>query len=186
MKKIILVSSSTRRINIMKILGFDIKVIIPCINEEKKVGETGENLVLRLANEKINTIKEKFNIPLISADTIVKIKNNILGKPKNYQDAFNMLKLLSGKEHMVLTAFAIKLKKEIKTQIVKTKVLFRELSNCEILAYIKKDKIMDKAGAYSVQDYAATFIESINGSYSNVLGLPVSELLKVLVEIQNV
>ncbi len=185
MKKIILASGSPQRISMLQMLGFDAQVIKPKIDETAKTGETTRELVLRLAGEKAQSINQKFNIPLIAADTIVEIRNEALGKPKNDEDAFKMLKSLSGKEHSVLTGFAVKLGETIKTQAVETKVLFRELSDDQIWPYIKTAEANDKAGAYGIQGLGAVLVESIEGSYSNVVGLPIRELLHVLEEINH-
>lgn len=119
---------------------------------------------------------------IIGADTVVVIDCLQLGKPKNQADAWMMLKLLSGRNHTVITGMAVidARTSEQKTTLVKTKVKFKPISDEEINAYIATGDPMDKAGAYGIQGRAAAFIDGIEGCYSNVVGLPLSELAEIL------
>jgi len=140
--------------------------------------------VKRLAYEKcqlaLNCIKSGI---VITADTIVVVDGEIIGKPKNNLDAKNILTKLSGRSHLVYTGFSLanKSKNIIITDYSKTKVFFRKLTSKEISDYIKTGNPMDKAGAYGIQeDFGAVFVEKINGCYYNVLGFPVSKIYKGL------
>lgn len=120
------------------------------------------------------------DIPVVSADTIVVLGNAILGKPGNRENAFHMLSMLSGREHMVKTSFAVFYKGKAHVETVTTRVYFRKLSEAEINAYIDTGEPMDKAGAYGIQGRGTVFVERIDGSYDNVVGLPLESLYKVL------
>jgi septum formation protein len=146
-------------------------------------------MVTRLAKMKAESIQidEKIgnmaSIPIIAADTIVCIDDHILGKPKDETDAIRMLELLSNKTHEVVTGYTVKLGMKEKVNSVITKVSFRELSLEQIKAYVKTKEPLDKAGSYGIQGFGASLIDQIQGSYSNVVGLPIKELLSSLQEI---
>ncbi|HRZ78563.1 MAG TPA: Maf family protein, partial [bacterium] len=116
--------------------------------------------------------------PLLSADTIVVIDNEIINKPVDRKDAMNMIAKLSGRTHSVFTGVAIFFNDKVDTFFVKSDVTFKELSAKEILDYCDTEEPYDKAGAYAVQGIGAFMVKSINGSYSNVIGLPVSEVIE--------
>ncbi len=188
--QIILASTSPRRIELLSKVGLTFLGFAPQIDETQKKNETPRNLVKRLSKEKaysaLNTkfISKKTSI-VIAADTIVITKKNkVLGKPKNKKDAFKMLKLLSGKTHLVLTGICV-LKvqngntKEI-SQVVQTHVRMRKLTSQVIHTYIRSGEPMDKAGSYAAQGLGMALVEEVKGSYSNVVGLPVAQLLKIL------
>lgn len=178
--KITLASKSPRRRKLLKLLDLNFRSISVELNEEILDGEHPIQTVKRLALHKLQLAKEKINSGIvITADTIVVLDKEIIGKPKNEKEAFNILKKLSGKTHVVYTGFAIENLDNNKRIIdfEKTKVTFRKLSSNEILDYIKSGSPMDKAGAYGIQDdYGALFVSKINGCYYNVVGLPLQKL----------
>lgn len=178
---IILASQSPRRCELMKFSGFDFAVKPSEADEniEKKLSpkETVEILSLR----KAMAIKSKDDI-IIGADTVVAIDGEILGKPKNENDAYNMLKKLSGRTHSVFTGVTVIKNEKIKTFCEETRVTFYHISDEEIKAYIKTGEPMDKAGAYGIQEKGGLFVEKTEGDYNNVVGLPMSKLVRVLKE----
>ena len=139
-------------------------------------GESPVSFVSRIAYEKGRSIAEKNNseILTISADTIVLLDNMIIGKPSGREDAFNMLKLLAGKEHKVITGISLIYRgdKRIKTSV--TEVKFSQLSDKEIKYYLDTEIFLDKAGAYAIQGNASIFVERIKGCYFNVMGFPLN------------
>jgi len=181
--KIILASKSPRRNLILNDLGLKFEVRILETDESYPDYLTVEKIPVYLAEKKAlpyyETIDDKTIV--ITADTIVHFNDEILGKPSDYNDAFRMLKILSGNWHQVSTGVCIfsKLKKETFTSV--TNVLFKKLSNEEIDYYVTNYKPYDKAGAYGIQEWIGFIaVEQINGSYFNVMGLPIQQLYKVL------
>ncbi|MDF1612168.1 MAG: Maf family protein [Stygiobacter sp.] len=178
--QITLASKSPRRRKLLKSLGLKFRSISVDLNEDILDGEHPILTVKRLSLHKLELAKNKIKSGIIiTADTIVVLNKEIIGKPKNEKDAFNILKNLSGKTHIVYTGFAIENVDNQKKIIdyEKTKVTFRVLSDDEINEYIKSGSPMDKAGAYGIQDdYGALFVSKINGCYYNVVGLPLQKL----------
>ncbi len=178
--QITLASKSPRRRKLLKSLGLKFHSISVDLNEDILDGEHPILTVKRLSLHKLELAKNKIKSGIIiTADTIVVLNKEIIGKPKNEKDAFNILKNLSGKTHIVYTGFAIENVDNQKKIIdyEKTKVTFRVLSDDEINEYIKSGSPMDKAGAYGIQDdYGALFVSKINGCYYNVVGLPLQKL----------
>lgn len=176
---IILASNSPRRREILENAKVRFSVKGSHINEIIKDNESPEETVMRLAYEKaLDISKDNKDALVIGADTIVVIDDTILGKPKDEQQAYDMIKLLSGKTHYVITGFAlINLsldKKVIDYQI--SKVTFKELSNDCIKDYIQTKESLDKAGAYGIQGYGALLVNNIEGDYFNIVGLPISKI----------
>ncbi|MDY0082270.1 MAG: nucleoside triphosphate pyrophosphatase [Ignavibacteriaceae bacterium] len=182
-----LASKSPRRRKLLKQLNLNFKSFGIDIDETVKRNEKPFTAVVRLSKEKLELAKRKeLNGIIITADTIVVLDGKILGKPKNKKDAFNILKFLSGRTHIVYTGFSVYNSKTKKTisDYEKTKVTFRNLSDQEILEYIATGSPMDKAGAYGIQDdFGAVFIKKINGCYYNVVGLPLAKLYQVILRI---
>lgn len=181
--KIILASNSPRRLDLLRQIGIEPEVIPSHVVEEVLDKETPEDAALRLAIAKAREVAAQLGEGLvIGADTIVVIGGLQLGKPKNQADAWMMLKLLSGRNHIVTTGLAVidAWTSELKTTLVKTTVKFKPVSDEEINAYIATGDPMDKAGAYGIQGRAAAYIDGIDGCYSNVVGLPLSELADML------
>lgn len=179
MEKIILASSSPRRMEILKNLGLEFEVI-PSNYEEVIVNKSPVELVCYLAENKALEVASRLengNI-IIAADTMVFINNTLLGKPHTEEAAYTMLKSLSGKEHQVITGLCILSKNLNKTYIdyEVTNVYFKELSDEEIWNYIHTGEPLDKAGAYGIQGFGGLFVKRIEGCYFNVVGLPINKL----------
>lgn len=185
--QIYLASKSPRRRKLLKQLNLKFKSFGIDIDETVKRNENPSSAVVRLSREKLEIAKrKKFNGIIITADTIVVLGKKILGKPKNEKDAFDILKLLSGRTHIVYTGFSVynSISQKTISEYEKTEVTFRKLSDQEILEYIASGSPMDKAGAYGIQDdFGAVFIKKINGCYYNVVGLPLAKLYQALLRI---
>ena len=185
--QIYLASKSPRRRKLLKQLNLKFKSFGIDIDETVKRNENPSNAVVRLSREKLEIAKrKKLNGIIITADTIVVLVKKILGKPKNEKDAFDILKLLSGRTHIVYTGFSVynSINQKTISEYEKTEVTFRKLSDQEILEYIASGSPMDKAGAYGIQDdFGAVFIKKINGCYYNVVGLPLAKLYHALLRI---
>lgn len=185
---IYLASKSPRRRRLLKQINLKFKSFSVDVDEKIHSNELPHKTVLRLSYEKLEAAKLKVKKGvIITADTIVVLDHHVLGKPKNKKDAFRILKILSGKTHIVYTGYSIynSLNNKTISEYEKTEVTFRDLTDEEILDYIDGGSPMDKAGAYGIQDdFGAVFIKKINGCYYNVVGLPLAKfyhaLLKVL------
>ena len=183
-KNIILASQSPRRKELLNLLDLNFKVEIPEVNEVYT-----ENLeVIKVAEYLANLKAKAFtNISadtiVISADTVVILNEQILGKPKNKTEAAKMLQILSNRNHKVMTGVCIKSKDKTISFSNTTKVFFKELTSSEINYYIENYKPFDKAGSYGIQEWiGAIGISNIEGSYFNVVGLPINQLYKNLKE----
>ena len=176
---IILASKSPRRREILENTKVRFSVKESQIDEIIKVNESPKETVMRLAYEKaLEVANSNKDSLVIGADTIVVINEQILGKPRNEEEAYNMIKLLSGKTHYVITGFAlINLslnKKIVDCQI--SQVTFKELSEATIKDYIQTKESLDKAGAYGIQGYGGLLVKNIQGDYFNIVGLPISKI----------
>lgn len=185
--QIYLASKSPRRRKLLKQLGISFKSFSVDIDEEVLDGEHPIKTVRRLALHKseLASLKVKEGI-VITADTIVVLNNEIIGKPKDEKDAYKILSKLSGKTHFVFTGFVVKNLMNGKSIVdyERTKVTFKKLIPKEIYDYIKTGSPMDKAGAYGIQDdFGAVFVKKIDGCYYNVVGLPLAKLYRSLTEI---
>ena len=184
---IYLASKSPRRRKLLKQLGIKFRSFSVNTVEEVLDGEHPVDCVKRLALEKMNRAKKKVrNGIIITADTIVVLDKEVIGKPKNRKDAINILSLLSGRVHTVYTGFCVFNQKTNKSIIdfEKTKVEFRMINIDEIIDYVESGSPMDKAGAYGIQDdFGAVFIKKINGCYYNVVGLPLQKVYQTLKKI---
>ncbi len=181
--KILLASASPRRRELIAQLGFDVKIVKAPNSEEKIPQELyREDIAVHLAKEKSDLFEITADHEiLVTADTIVWLDGKVLGKPVDYSDAFQMLKLLSGKEHYVITGVCLRSNTKTVLFYAETKVKFAVLSDDEIRFYIEHDKPYDKAGAYGIQEWIGKIgIEHIEGSYYNVVGLPVQRLYREL------
>lgn len=182
---VILASKSPRRRYLLKQAGINFLVVPSQIDESKIWMKKPEEYVKKLAEAKANDVAYKYpDSWVIGADTIVVIGDAILGKPRSIDDARNMLLRLSGQTHQVYTGFAIccKARERLFSQIVKTDVLFKNLSEEEIQWYIHTPEPFDKAGAYAIQGMGTFLVRSIHGSYTNVVGLPVCEVIEFLIK----
>ncbi|MCF8355598.1 MAG: Maf family protein [Melioribacteraceae bacterium] len=184
---IFLASRSPRRRRLLKQLKIDFHTFHVDLDEEFLDGEHPVKTVKRLALDKLKAAKQKVkNGVIITADTIVVLDNEIIGKPKTQTEAISILKKLSGRTHNVYTGYALEntVKNKMITDYECTSVTFRELTETEIKKYVKSGSPMDKAGAYGIQDdFGAVFVSKINGCYYNVVGLPLQKLYQSLKEI---
>jgi septum formation protein len=180
---LVLASASPRRRELLASLGIDFTVRIPEIDETPQAGETPRACAERLAFEKAAAIAAEPSDVVVAADTIVVQGMDIFGKPQDKEHAFAMLSRLSGKTHEVVTGVCVRREAHAEVFSVSTEVVFRPLEAAEIEAYIASGCPMDKAGAYAIQDGAAHMVRAINGSYTNVVGLPLCELHEVLISI---
>jgi septum formation protein len=179
----ILASLSPRREELLRSVGLKFKIIPAHVNEEYLDGESPREHVRRLSHNKAMAIAQKNpDAWVLGADTIVVIDGLILGKPKNKKQASEMLTRLSDRQHNVFTGFTLAqgTTKVYKTKVIQSAVLFKKISPEEMEWYINCDEPYDKAGGYAVQGKGAYFIKSIRGSYTNVIGLPLCEVLEEL------
>lgn len=182
--KIILASASPRRKSLMDVLGLNFEVKVSDCEEKIDINANVEDIVMSLSLQKAQAVakeSDKDSI-VIGADTVVSYQNEILGKPKDKQDAIRMLTLLSGNTHSVYTGFTIinAIDNTIITDYEKSDVTFKPLTENEIIDYVNTNDPMDKAGAYSIQGIASSFVEILDGDYNNVVGLPIYKLSKYL------
>ncbi len=183
--ELILASNSPRRKEILTRMGYSFKVIPSLFDEsgEESLGEnTAESLAFCKASEVFERLENKEDKAVLGADTIVFFEGKILGKPKNREDAFDMLKALSGKVHDVITGYAIITKNKIYRGSVKSKVVFNNFDDDFINRYIDEAKPFDKAGSYGIQD-GYDLVSSLSGSFDNVVGLPSEKIGEILGEI---
>lgn len=177
--RIILGSQSPRRLEILKQVGFDVQVVIPSVEEnfpqELDNYKVPEFLSL-LKLEKVSTDLGKTPDLIICADTVVIFNNQLLGKPKNEIQAFELLKMMNGKSHDVVTGVSMQYKDKRISFSEHAKVFFKTLQYEEIKQYIATYNTLDKAGAYNIQEYFG--VERLEGEFFNVMGLPVSRVLK--------
>lgn len=185
----ILASGSPRRKELLEIMGLDFKVIVSQADEESVSKDLKpelyvQELALLKASATAKEVLRNKNAVIISADTIVTLDGEILGKPKDEDDAFDMLLRLSAREHEVYTGYCVMRIRDGKAVCgkVKTKVKFKKLSEDKIRGYINSGESMDKAGAYGIQGVGSILIEKIDGDYFNVVGLPISALADTLGE----
>lgn len=176
MKPIILASQSPRRKELLtQLIGPTAFQCIPSQSEETFLPGDLDEALLQVAKAKGLEVYTKHPDALVlSADTIVVDGETILGKPKSKQEAFKTLKCLSNRDHLVKTGLVLLGGQSPKQMVVTTKVHFRCLSDEEIEAYVQEGSCLDKAGSYGIQD--TNFVQSLDGSYSNVVGLPLSEV----------
>jgi septum formation protein len=184
-KKIILASGSPRRQQFLKDLGLNFKIKLREIDESYPKGLKAEDIAIFISEKKASAFDDLLeNEVLITSDTIVWINDKALGKPKDEEDAKNMLKELSGNMHEVITAFTLKTTEKTISEFASTKVFFNELTDEEINYYVDNFKPMDKAGSYGIQEWIGLIgISKIEGSYNNVVGLPVDMVYQALLEI---
>jgi len=179
--KVVLASASPRRRDLLNLIGIDHEVRPANIDETMRPREVPRRHAERLAREKASVIaKRDRDVITIGADTVVVINRKVLGKPADEADAVRMLKMLSGREHTVITAVAVARGKKLRSAIEEVRVKFRRLRDDEIAAYIATGEPMDKAGAYGIQGFGATIVERVEGDYFAVMGLPLVRLVGLL------
>lgn len=180
MHKIILASQSPRRKQLLSQAGFVFDVLSPDVDETNPPGMPGEEVPEFLARKKAAAIDAPEAL-VIAADTIVLLDGDILGKPKDEEDARNMLRRLSGRMHKVVSGVCLKKGSEEQAFSVTTEVYFRPLSDEQIDYYVREYSPMDKAGSYAIQEWIGLIgIERINGDYYNVMGLPIGDVAKLI------
>jgi septum formation protein len=179
-----LASASPRRRELLAQVGLIPEVVVQDIDESRQAGEASEHYVTRLARQKAQAAMRDARchrpLPVVAADTTVVCAGQVLGKPATLDEAREMLQLLSGRTHQVLTAVAVAQRDACEIVLVTTQVRFRTLNVAEIDAYWATGEPCDKAGAYGIQGIGAMFISRIDGSYSGVMGLPLFETLQLL------
>lgn len=179
--KVVLASGSPRRQQLLELIGIPHEVRPSNIDETMRPREAPRRHAERLAREKASVIATREpDVVTIAADTIVVINRKVLGKPRDAEDARQMLAMLSGREHTVITAVAVARGRKLRSAIEEVKVKFRRLRDDEIDAYIATGEPMDKAGAYGIQGFGATIVECVNGDYFAVMGLPLARVVMLL------
>lgn len=176
---LILASASPRRRALLQQAGVDCLIVPSAVSEELRPGESPEHYALRVAWDKAHEVSRRHpGAWVLAADTIVELDGQVLGKPHDAADARRMLLLLSGRTHQVKTAFVLLADdgRLFTSQVVTSTVTFKPLSEAEIQAYIASGEPFDKAGAYAIQGQGAAFIARTEGSYTNVVGLPMDEV----------
>jgi septum formation protein len=181
--RLILASASPRRRILLQDLGLAFEIIEPQVEEQPLAGETPEEFVIRAACDKVRAVScEHVSSWVLGADTVVVHDSRILGKPEDAPQALSVLLSLAGKKHLVHTAFCLeKAKDQVSvSRIVTTEVWFSSFSRDIAAAYVATGEPLDKAGAYGIQGCGGFLVEKIHGSYSNVVGLPMAEVLREL------
>ncbi|NPA15400.1 MAG: septum formation protein Maf [Deferribacteres bacterium] len=184
MVDVVLVSKSPRRRELLKQIVPVFEVVEPQCSESLNKSLSPEECVLELSSAKLDSVKDAFckEVILVSADTVVEVDGEIMGKPKSLDEAKYMLSKLSGREHRVFTGVCVSRGDALFSGVCKTCVLFKRLSQAEIDYYVDSVNVLDKAGAYAIQDRGELFVEEIRGSYSNVVGLPLNLTYRLMRE----
>lgn len=187
--QIVLASASPRRLELLTQIGLDVHVVPSHIDEGAVGNESPEDHVIRLSCLKALKVAGRLSVPgrwFIGSDTIVLKNQTILGKPRDATEAKKMLKSLSGRTHRVISGFAVHDRVSGRTisGAVTTKVFFKKLTNAEIEGYIATGEPFDKAGSYAIQGIGSFMIPKIEGSYTNVVGLPLCEVISALEELE--
>lgn len=181
--KLILASASPRRKELLRLFGIPFTVRAADIDETMNPENSPREEVEKVSRRKALAIARDPDEVVIAADTIVVCDNRILGKPKSREEAVSMLKLLSGRDHQVMTGCTLLYGQAIRSFVEVTDLHFRRLTDGEIRRYVETGEPMDKAGAYGIQGGAALFCEKLRGDYYNVVGLPVCRLWETLREL---
>lgn len=184
--RLVLASSSPRRAELLRAAGFDFEILPVAIDEGTRPDERPEEYVLRLASEKSAAGQSSVphsDVLVLGADTAVVVGKEILGKPNDDADVARMLRQLSGRSHRVMTGVSLRLGIRETREIELTAVWFNTLAPKEIEWYVASGEGRDKAGAYAIQGRAARFIPRIDGSYSNVVGLPIALVQALISEL---
>lgn len=177
--RVILASASPRRRELLSLIGLEHEVRPADVDETFVAGESPRVYADRLARAKALAAASP-DVVAIGCDTIVVVDGDVLGKPRDAADATRMLRLLSGRQHLVMTAVAVTFDGRIVSDVVQVGVTFRSLSPVEIADYIGTGEPMDKAGAYGIQGYGATIVDRVEGDYFAVMGLPLNRLVRLL------
>ena len=176
-----LASASPRRRDLLWQIGVPHKAVAANVDETALRGESADDYVERLAIEKAMTVRTRGeSLPVLAADTAVVLDGTLYGKPTDRADALAMLGRLSGSVHQVLTAVALASERSVEVRLSATEVRMRDLTLAEREAYWQTGEPRDKAGGYAIQGLGAVFIESVTGSYSGVVGLPLTQTAELL------
>jgi len=179
--RLVLASASPRRRELLRAAGFACDVVDAAVDETALPHERPAQTVERLARAKAGAIAHQHaERPVIGGDTVVAIDDAVLGKPADADDAQRMLRALSGRPHAVFTGVALAWRGELTSAVETTRVWFQPLSEAEIEWYLATGEPMGKAGAYAIQGLASRFIQRISGSYTNVVGLPIETVVRLL------
>lgn len=182
-KRFILASASPRRSEILKNAGFDFDVIVSDADETLPENISANEAVLLLSRIKAESVSQNYpDCVVLGCDTVVSLDGKILGKPKTQEEAIGMLSALSGKIHKVYTGVTVTDGEKPKSFLNETSVEFYPLSEKTIRSYVRTNEPMDKAGAYGIQGFGCALVKRIDGDYFSVMGLPVSECVRVLAE----
>jgi len=183
---LVLASASPRRRELLARAGVEFEAVPSHVGEQRLPGEAPATYALRLAREKALEVARRFPASprrlVLGADTIVLLEDSVLGKPADPEEAFSMLRRLAGRAHRVLTAVAVVETDRLETRAlcVESRVVMRRASEAELRAYVATGEPLDKAGAYAAQGEGRRFVVRIEGSETNVIGLPVEETLALL------
>jgi septum formation protein len=187
--KLILASASARRADLLGSAGYAFTVQPPDVDETPLAGESASDYVIRVARDKARAIATQVRgrgAVVLAADTAVVTESRIMGKPRNDEDAANMLATLSGSVHQVLTGVVVRTDERELVELVATRVHFLPLTAAEIAWYVATGEPGGKAGGYAIQGHAARFVDWIDGSWSNVVGLPLATVSRMLKEVGQV
>lgn len=180
-RAVVLASGSPRRRQLLESIGVTLEVVEPDVDETPIVGELVDDLVVRLAAAKVAAVAaQRPGAIVIGADTAVQIDGEILGKPVDEDDARRILRLLSGRAHRVVTGVAVADSTGTSVAVSSTEVTFVGIGDAEIDWYVRTGEPLDKAGAYALQGAGGAFVESVRGSVSGVLGLPLDVTVRLL------
>jgi len=182
--RLVLASGSPRRAELLRAAGFETEVVPSGTTEARLAGEAPADYVRRLARAKAAAVAPRYpDLPVVAADTVVVVDDRALEKPRDAADAAAMLGRLSGRGHEVLTGVAVRWGPDERHHVERTHVWMAVLTDAEIAWYVASGEPFDKAGGYGVQGLASRFVERVEGSYSNVVGLPVSVVYRLLGEL---
>ncbi len=183
-QKLLLASASPRRQQLLQQIGVAFDLVEHSVHEQRQAGESATQFTRRMSEEKGRSALDKWQDNegrvVLAADTAVVCAGEIMGKPKDRNDAIAMLSQLSGAEHTVFSAVTVGTVDSRQTLVSQTTVEFRSIQQQEIINYWNTGEPRDKAGAYGIQGYAAVFVRSLSGSYSGVMGLPLYETAQLL------
>ncbi len=182
LKKVILASKSPRRQELLRLMDIDFRVVLKDVDESYPDGLTPEEVAVYIATKKAEAFDEDITDEVVlTADTIVVIDNQVIGKPETPDHAIAMLKTLSGSVHRVITGVCLLHNHQYNKFFDVSEVFFRKLTDEEIISYVEKYNPLDKAGSYGIQERIGLIgIERINGSYTNVVGLPTEKVYQQL------
>ena len=183
-KQLILASGSPRRRQLLQDMGLEFDIHVTDIDESRLNSEPPSDFALRLAQDKAKTAFKHLGLKhavVLAADTIVVQGDSVFGKPKDFQDACQMWQRLSDSKHTVMTAICLMSQSGSDSRLVATEVEFAQIENRQMQDYWESGEPQDKAGAYAIQGLGSAWVNRINGSYSNVVGLPLKEVNELLV-----